>query len=89
WVFGKFIWNGGPSMLYGVTDINAQSGGLRKQSVSIVALPSDQGGPAVSLSGTLDLDSGILTMLDLQSQSTAPGNSYLQTLVSSLEFSKR
>lgn len=89
WVFGKFIWNGGPSLLYGVTDINAQSGGLTKQSVSIVALPSDQGGPAMSLSGTLDLSSGILTMLELQSQSTAPANSYLQTLVSSLEFSKR
>lgn len=88
WVLGKFIWNGGPSLLYGVTDINAQSGGLSKQSVSIVALPSDQGGPALSLSGTLDLRSGVLTMLNLQSLSTAPGNTYLQTLVSSLEFSK-
>jgi Avidin family len=88
WVFGKLIWNGGPSLLYGVTDINAQSGGLTQQSVSLVALPSDQGGPAMSLSGTLDLGSGVLTMLELQSQSTAPGNSYLQTLISSLKFSK-
>lgn len=89
WVLGKLIWKGGPSLLYGMTDINAQSAGLTKQSVSIVALPSDQGGPALSLSGTLDLGSGILTMLELQSQSTAPANSYLQTQVSSLEFSKR
>jgi saccharopepsin len=89
WVLGKFIWNGSPSLLYGVTDINAQSEGLTKQAVSIVALPSDKGGPAMSLSGTLDFSSGILTMLDLQSQATAPANTYLQTLVSSLEFSKR
>jgi Avidin family len=88
-VFGKLIWNGQPSSLYGVTDINAQSGGLTRQSVSIVALPSDQRGPAMSWSGTLDPGSAVLTMLELRSQSTAPGCSYLQTLVSSLEFSKR
>lgn len=89
WIFGKLIWNSSPSLVYGVTDINARSGGLTKQSVSIVGLPSGQGGPAVSLSGTLDLGSGILTMLELQSRSTAPGSSYLQTLASSREFEKR
>ena len=89
WVLGKLIWKGSTSLLYGMTDINAQSAGLTKQSVSIVSLPSDQGGPALSFSGTLDLGSGILTMLELQSQSTAPANSYLETQVSSLELSKR
>lgn len=89
WVFGKFVWRGGPSLLRGVTDINARSGGLTKQSVSIVALPGDKGGPAMSLSGTLDFGTGILTMLELQSQPTSPDNSYFQTLISSLEFSKR
>lgn len=89
WVMGKLVWNGGPSLLYGVTDINAQRDGLRRQSVSIVGLPSGAGGPAISLSGTLDLGSGTLSMLNLQSQATAPANTYLQTRVSPLEFSKR
>jgi saccharopepsin len=89
WVLGKLICKDGPSLLYGMTDIKAQSSGLTKQSVSLVALPADRGGPALSLSGTLDLGSGALTMLNLQSKSTAPENSYLQTRVSSLQFSKR
>ncbi len=89
WVMGKLVWNGGSSPLYGMTDINALGGGLQRQSVSIVGLPGGAGGPAVSLSGTLDLGSGTLSLLSLRSQSTAPGNSYLQTLVSSLELSKR
>jgi Avidin family len=88
WIFGKMTWKGGPSLIYGVTDINAASGGLNLQSVSIVGLPSDAGGPAISLSGTLDLNRGMLTLLNLQSQSTAPGNSYVQTLVSTKEFVK-
>ncbi len=88
WIFGKMTWNGGPSMIYGVTDINASSGGLNLQSVSIVGLPSDAGGPAISLAGTLDLSGGHLALLNLQSQSTAPGNTYVQTLVSSKTFAK-
>ncbi len=89
WVMGRLVCNGGSTLLYGVTDINAQSGGLQRQSVSIVGLPGGASGPAISLSGTLDLRSGILSLLNLRSQSTLPGNGYLQTLVSSLEFSRR
>jgi avidin family protein len=89
WIFGKMTWNGGPSMIYGFTDINAFPDKLNLQSVSIVGLPSDAAGPAISFSGTLDLRNGQLTLLNLQSQSTAPGNTYVQTLVSSKIFTKR
>jgi Avidin family len=88
WITGKLIWNGSPSMLFGVTDINATADGLNLQSVAVVGLPSDDGGPAISLSGTLDLQSGTLTLLDLQSASTAPNATYVQTAVSTKIFTK-
>ncbi|MGC6329010.1 avidin/streptavidin family protein [Rhizorhabdus sp. FW153] len=89
YVFGKLIWNGGPSLLYGVTDINAGSAGLDLQSVSIVGLPSDAGGPAISLAGTLDLSSGVLTLLDQNSSSTAPDATYVETTISSKTFTRQ
>jgi len=88
YITGKMTWGGGPSMIYGVTDINATSSGLALQSVSIAGLPSDGGGPAISLSGTLDLSSSTMTLVDLQSTATAPRNSYLQTQVATLIFNK-
>lgn len=88
YVMGKLIWNGGSSLLYGVTDINAASGGLGLQSVAIVGLPSDNGGPAISLAGTLDLASGILTLFDQNSVSTAPDATYVETNISCKVFSR-
>jgi len=89
YVFGKLIWNGGPSLLYGVTDINAQSAGLSLQSVSIVGLPSDSGGPAISLAGTLDLKTGTLTLLDQNSVSTPPSQTYVETSIATKVFNRR
>ncbi|PTS79932.1 hypothetical protein DBR17_11380 [Sphingomonas sp. HMWF008] len=89
YVFGKLIWNGGPSLLYGVTDINAASAGLGLQSVSIVGLPSDAGGPAVSLAGTLDLSRGVLSLLNQNSSSTAPDATYVETTIACKTFTKQ
>jgi len=88
YVMGKLIWNGGPSLLYGVTDINAAPDGLALQSVAVAGLPSDAGGPAISLAGTLDLASGILTLLDQNSVSTAPDATYVETNISCKMFKR-
>jgi hypothetical protein len=89
YVFGKLIWNGGHSSLYGVTDINAASAGIGLQAVSVVGLPSDAGGPAISLAGTLDLSSGVLTLLDQNSSATAPNATYVETTIASKTFAKQ
>lgn len=89
YVMGKLVWNGGPSQLYGVTDINAAPDGLGLQSVALVGLPSDGGGPAVSLAGTLDLAAGVLTLLDQNSVSTAPNATYVETNISCMTFTRR
>jgi hypothetical protein len=88
WVLGMIVSTGPSSLIYGVTDINASSAGLSRRSVSIVGLPNDVRGPAISLSGTLDLLSRSLTLLSLESFSTKPDNTYLQTVVSTKVFTK-
>jgi hypothetical protein len=85
-IMGKMTWNGGPSLIYGVTDINAASAGLSLQSVSIVGLPSDGGGPAIAYAGTLDLNAGTMTLVDLSSTATANDATYVQTTVAELTF---
>lgn len=85
---GKMTWNGGPSMIYGVTDINAVSDGLSLQSVSIVGLPSDGGGPALTYAGTLDLVGGMMTLVELSSSATANDATYVQTTVGQLTFKR-
>ncbi len=87
-ITGKMTWGGGPSMIYGVTDINAASGGLSLQSVTIVGLPSDGGGPALAYGGTLDLNSGTMTLVELASTATANSATYVQTTVNQITFKK-
>jgi len=85
---GKMTWGGGPSMIYGVTDINAVSAGLMLQSVTIVGLPSDGGGPALAYGGTLDLNSGTMTLVELSSTATPNNATYVQTTVNQITFKK-
>lgn len=88
-IFGLITWNGVASQMYGVTDIHTGAPfNLDRKSVSIVALPDADNGPAVSLAGTLDLRNKILNVLNLPSQATAPANSYLQTTVSTKTFTQ-
>lgn len=87
-IYGKMTWRGGPSMIYGVTDINAASAGLSLQSVSIVGLPSSGGGPALTYAGTLDLTNGTMTLVELSSTATANNATYVQTTVDQLTFKR-
>jgi hypothetical protein len=88
-LYGKMTWHGGPSMIYGLTDINAASAGLALQSVSIVGLPSAGGGPAITYAGTLDLASGTMTLVELSSTSTPNSATYVQTTVGQVTFKKQ
>lgn len=88
WVEGKLALNGGVCAIEGVTDINATSGGLSLQSTGITALPSSAGGPAIALAGCLNLQNGVLTLLDLASLSTAPNATYIQTTATQLIFKR-
>ncbi|MCH8686531.1 avidin/streptavidin family protein [Pedomonas mirosovicensis] len=87
WVRGKAIIGGVVCEIQGVTDINAASNGLTLQSVAITALMGTSG-PAVAFGGTLNLQTGVLTLLDLQSQPTAANATYVQTQVSSKTFTR-
>lgn len=88
WVEGKLALNGGVCPIEGVTDINASSGGLSLQSTGITALPSMTGGPAIAFAGCLNLQNGVLTLLDLASLSTAPNATYIQTTVTQMIFKR-
>lgn len=87
-ISGKLGWKGSSSLFQGLIDIKALSAGLTEQAVAIVGLPNRTRGPAIALAGTLDRSSGLLKLLDLESRSTAPGSTYVQTLVSPKVFHK-
>jgi hypothetical protein len=87
WIEGQMSMNGNVSPVYGVTDINAASDGLSLQSAAITALPN-AAGPAIAFAGCLDLSGGLLTLLDLTSQSTAPNATYVQTTATQLTFTR-
>jgi hypothetical protein len=84
WVSGKIQAGGSTFLVEGVTDINARSSGLYLQSVSITALTPTGG--VVAYGGTLDLRSGALTLLALNSGATAASATYVQTTAGQLSF---
>lgn len=88
WISGTLTCEGNSSPFQGLMDIKANSAGLAQQAVAIVGLPDRAQGPAISLAGTLDFNSGVLTLLHLEARSTAPERTYVQTTVSSKMFSK-
>jgi saccharopepsin len=69
----------------GFTDINANSGGLSRQSVSLAA-PQKSGEAVLALAGSLDLQVDELTLLALLTSSTTASQRYVQTQVQSLMF---
>lgn len=87
WVFGNVRTPAGTFEVSGVTDIHAADHGLQLQSVSLTALLGGNG-LVVAWAGTLDLTSGLLSLLDLSSQSTAPDATYVQTRVSPIVLSR-
>jgi len=69
----------------GFTDINANSGGLSRQSVSLAA-PQKSGEAVLALAGSLDLQVDELTLLALLTSSTTASQRYVQTQVQSIMF---
>lgn len=88
WAEGKLYMNGIVSAIEGVCDINAQSSGLTLESTAFTALPNTASGPALAFAGCLNLQNGVLTLLDLASLSTAPDATYIQTTVTQLVFKR-
>jgi hypothetical protein len=84
WVSGQIRVGGGTFLVEGMTDINARSSGLYLQSVSITALT--QAGGVVAYGGTLDIRSGTLTLLVLNSGKTSAKATYVQTTAGQLSF---
>lgn len=84
WVSGQVQAGGGAFPIEGITDTNARSSGLFLQSVSITALTP--AGGVVAYSGTLDLRSGALTLLNLSSGATAATATYVQSTAGQLTF---
>jgi hypothetical protein len=71
--------------LPGFTDLHSARAGIAAQSLALVAA----GGEAVlGLSGTLDGVTGSLALLEITSESTAPGTSYCQTRMAPLLFNR-
>lgn len=85
WVRGNMSNNGRSSVIYGVTDSNAEAAGLQLQSVSITGLPT-AAGAAMALAGTLDLAHGMLKLLELYSTPTDRSATYVQTRVGEKTF---
>lgn len=87
-ISGTLMLPGGAATVTGFTDINATADGLALQSVAITLL--DQPNTlAISLSGTLDLASGVLELLEMRSGPTSAANSYTQTRMSAARYTRQ
>lgn len=84
WVSGQVRTGGGTFQIEGMTDINARSSGLYLQSTSITALTPVGG--VVAYAGTLDLRTGVLTVLNLGSGATSADATYVQTTAGQSTF---
>ena len=71
----------------GFTDINTEPDGLGYQATSAVAIDSSRG-VSVALGGWLELASGTLSLQCLSSRSTSSANSYVQTDMRPMLFSR-
>ena len=72
----------------GFTDINASTGGLLRQSVSLTAAQVS-GETVLSLAGYLDLKEDGLTLMALVTSSTTASQSYVQTRIESIMFKRQ
>ncbi|MGQ9371900.1 avidin/streptavidin family protein, partial [Azospirillum sp. A39] len=77
-VEGRLTGTGGDRPVRGLTDTRATADGLAKQGLTLTA-PLGASGPALSLAGSLRLADGVVTVTEMTSQGTSPGNAYLQT----------
>jgi len=86
YVSGNIVLQTGTLHVAGFTDLQAASLSMRVQSVALTAAIGTS--QALALAGTLDVLTGSLSLLEMTSESTAPGNSYSQTRVASTLYSR-
>jgi hypothetical protein len=87
---GQMVCHGNTSPIYGVTDLSARSNGLSLQALALVGLLGGPGGAlAIARAGTLDFDSGLMTVVELVSAGTTNDATYVQTRVSEQRFVKQ
>ena len=84
-VTGSLVNGEGEQELIGLTDTGAAASGLALQGLTLsAAVPGTV--QTLSLSGSLDLSTRVMTMTALTSQGTAPDATYVQTTVGTLTF---
>jgi hypothetical protein len=86
-VAGTLTYGNGAYVLNGFTDSFAQSSGLPLQSLAVTAR-IDGEGSVVSLAGSWDQATQLLSLTELLSAGTANSSTYVQTTVDKLVFSK-
>jgi hypothetical protein len=85
YVSGRLVRPTGTLPVEGFTDLHSASVGIAMQSLALTAAGASE---VLGLSGTLDGSTGSLTLLEMTSESTAPGNSYSQTRMATLLFKR-
>jgi hypothetical protein len=83
YVSGRMVRSTATLSVEGFTDLNPASHSIELQSVTLTAAGRSV---AIGLSGTLDGTTDTLTLLEMTSEPTAPGNSYCQTHMRTLLF---
>lgn len=87
YVSGTISLPGGDETVSGVTDINATGDGIDLQSIALTFADRSEA-LAVSLSGTLNLKTGVLNLTKLRSNATAPTDTYVETRTSAARFTR-
>lgn len=85
YVSGRLMRPTGTLPVEGFTDLHSASVDIATQSLALTACGASV---VLGLSGTLDGSTGSLTLLEMTSESTAPGNSYGQTRIATLLFKR-
>lgn len=85
YVSGHLVRATGTLPVEGFTDLHSASVGIAMQSLALTAAEASG---VLGLSGVLDGSTGSLTLLEMTSESTAPGNSYTQTRMATLLFTR-
>ncbi|WP_028223019.1 avidin/streptavidin family protein [Paraburkholderia oxyphila] len=88
YVSGRIHFGDVGAEITGFTDLQATASGLALQSVSLATLDVASG-LAVSLSGTLNVQTGALDLLMMRSGATAPDHVYAQTRTSFAPFTRQ
>ena len=84
-VLGTLSLSGKPHQVAGFADTYAQAGGLGVQGLAVNAFINESG-LMLSLAGSLNYATGVLTLLNLASRGTAAGAAYAQTAAATLTF---